>query len=200
MMQRLATGIILVVQGLLLAYELVAHYDTRGRQIALAITNLAAIAIFLAVQRWLRRRYGITIHWVVLMVIAASVWLDALGNFRHFYGGYWWWDRLTHAVGGLAVTVGVFFVCVALWRVGRLSLSWRALNLYAFCLAQILGAIYEVSEWVGDTLFGTHRVQGPYDTPRDLAFNMAGGLLVLLLGAWWRSRQRVLDPVAHARG
>ncbi len=190
MMQRLVTAAILVVQAFLLGYELIARYDTNGRQIALAVTNAAAVAIFFLVQRTLRRRFGITIHWVALLVIAASVWLDAVGNFQHLYARIWWWDRLTHAVGGFAVTVGLYVTCVALWVAGRLRLSWRVLNLYALSVAQLLGMLYEVSEWIGDELFATHRVQGPFDTPRDLGFNLAGGLLVLIAGAWWRFRRR----------
>lgn len=199
MIQRIAITIILTAQLVLFAYELVAHYDTTGRQIALAITNVASVALYLLVQRFLRRRYGITVHWMVLLIIAASVWLDAIGNFQHFYARLWWWDRLTHAVGGLAVTVGLYVVTVALWQAGRIRVSWRVLNLYAFSLAQVLGALYEVSEWIGDELFATARVQGPFDAPRDLFFNMLGGAIVVVLGSWWHARHRAVHgPGEHA--
>jgi hypothetical protein len=194
MMQKIIIGSIYLVQAGLLVYELIAQYDSRGRQNALAITNLATVAIFVVVQRYVRRRYGITVHWIALVVLSASVWLDAIGNFQHFYARYWWWDRLTHAVGGLAATVGVYVVAVALWQAGRLAVSWRVLNLYAFCLAQTLGALYEVSEWIGDELFLTRRVQGLFDAPRDLFFNMLGGAAVLLIGTWWRMRHRAVHP------
>lgn len=190
MIQRIATFFILAVQTLLAGYEIFATYDTHGKQNALALTNVGAVAIFLIVQRVLRRRYGITIHWVVLLVIAGSIWLDAMGNFLHYYGRFWWWDRLTHAVGGLALTVGFYVVCYSLWRSGRLKVSWFVLNLYAFSLSQLVGMVYEVSEWVGDALFKTGRIGGLYDTPRDLFFNIVGGLVVLAVGALWHSRQR----------
>ncbi len=192
MIQRLATIVIVIAQLILLAYELVAHYDTTGRQVALAITNVASVTLYLLSQRFLRRRYGVSIHWITLLIIAVSVWLDAIGNFQHFYARYWWWDRLTHIIGGLAVTVGLYVVSVALWQAGRLRVSWRVLNLYAFSVAQVLGALYEVSEWIGDDLFSTARVQGPFDAPRDLFFNMLGGVIVVLIGTWWHGRHRAV--------
>lgn len=199
MIQRVITTVIMAAQVILLAIELVTKYDTNGRQLALALTNVVTVGLYLAVGRIAHRRYGITLHWVVLVIIAASVWLDALGNFQHWYAQYWWWDRLTHAIGGLAVTVGFYMVTVALWYARRLAMSWRVLNLYTFCLAQTLGALYEVSEWIGDELFDTHRVQGLFDAPRDIFFNMLGGILVLLVGSWWRMRRRVVNPSQDAR-
>lgn len=196
MIQRLMVASLLVLQGLLAAYELVARYDTGVRQVALTVTNLSTVLIFLLVYRYLRRSYGITLPWIVFLIVCASVWLDALGNFQHFYGTYWWWDRLTHTTGGLAVTAGIMAVCTSLWTAGRFRVSWRSVNLYAFSLAQTLGAIYEISEWLGDVMFGTRRVGGPFDSPRDLFFNMLGGALVFLAAAWWRARHRAIqdDP------
>lgn len=190
MMQRIATIVLLTAQAILVWYELIADYDTVGRQVALTVTNLSSVALWLVISRFLRRRYGIVLHWVVLFIICAGIWLDALGNFQHFYGSLWWWDRLTHAVGGLAVTAAVAIVTFSLWNAGRLKISWRVANLYAFSLAQTLGAIYEVSEWVGDVLFATHRVGDHFDSPRDLFFNMLGGLIVIAVAAWWRLRHR----------
>lgn len=193
MTQRVMIFVLYLSQAVLLGYELIAKFDTHGRQIALAITNVIAVGLFMLIQHFLRKRYGIVIHWVVLLIVVASLWLDAMGNFLHYYGTYWWWDRLTHAVGGLAVTTGFYVVTIALWRAGRMKVSWRVVNLYAFCLGQTLGALYEVTEWLGDWWFATHRVGGPFDSPRDIFFNMAGGALALLIGAWWRVRHRAVQ-------
>lgn len=197
MIGRLVIGFVILAQAVLLGYELVAHYDSTGRQVALAVTNVVSLGAVVLVNRFLQRRYGITVHWIVYAIIATSVWLDAVGNFQHAYARFWWWDRLTHAIGGLAATAGTVWVCVALWRAGRFAVSWRIVLLYAFVLAQSAGAAYEISEWVGDELFGTHRVQGPFDAPRDLAMNFLGGLAVLMAASFWHGRQRGLG---HGRG
>ncbi|MFH0828638.1 MAG: hypothetical protein V1907_00435 [Candidatus Kerfeldbacteria bacterium] len=199
MIQRIAVFMLYCAQLGLFIFELVAKYDTHGRQVALAITNVVSVALFIVVQYIVRRRYGIVIHWIVLLIISASVWLDAMGNFLHFYGSIWWWDRLTHAVGGLAVTTGFFVVTISLWRAGRMRVSWFVVNLYAFCLAQTLGALYEVSEWIGDTLFVTHRIGNGFDTPRDLFFNMLGGLIALAVAYLWRMRYRAVNTHAETR-
>lgn len=197
MTQKTMVVLLLCAQVLLFGYELTAHYDTNGRQLALALTNAGAIGLYLVVQQVLRKRYGIVVHWTVLLIVAVAVWLDAIGNFAQYYAGFWWWDRLTHATGGLAVTAGFYAVTVALWKAGRMKVSWVVVNLYAFAISQTLGALYEVTEWIGDELFATHRVQGPFDSPRDMFFNMAGGLLVLAIGVVWRIRHRAVNPSQH---
>ncbi len=193
MIQRIVTIFFIIAQFCLFAYELTAQFDTRGRQVALAITNAVSVGLFFAVQHVVRRRYGIVINWVVLLIVSASVWLDAIGNFLHYYGRYWWWDHLTHAVGGLAITTGITVVCIALWRVGRMKVSWFVVNLYSFSVAQTVAALYEVSEWIGDIMFKTQRVGGPFDTPRDLFFNMLGGLLVVGAAYLWHIRYRAVN-------
>jgi uncharacterized membrane protein YjdF len=189
MMQRLMVTILAVLQIGLGVYELAGHYDDIGRQVALTLTNAFTTGMYFLVAHWLRRKYGTVLHWVVLLILSAAVWLDALGNFQHYYVTIWWWDRLTHAVGGLAVTAGLYITIIGLWRAKRLGVSWRVANVYAFALAQTLGAMYEVSEWLGDIWFGTHRVGERFDSPRDIFFNIVGGLVVVALGWWWRIRQ-----------
>ncbi|MBI4089810.1 MAG: hypothetical protein HY421_00240, partial [Candidatus Kerfeldbacteria bacterium] len=59
MMHRLITVSVYLIQFGLLWYELLAQYDTRGRQNALAVTNVAVVLIYYLVQRYVRLRYGI---------------------------------------------------------------------------------------------------------------------------------------------
>lgn len=179
-MRRALPILTLASLAALLVVELGTTYDTAQRQTALAVTNVASLVLFLAVRRALRRR-GLDLPWSVLVFIAAGVWLDALGNFQHLYARFWWWDRFTHVVGLLPVTWGVLVVLGQLETGGRIRLHKAGRALFAVGMANLLGALYEISEWLGDVWFGTERVRGTFDTAHDLANNLLGSLLAVLV-------------------
>lgn len=171
---------IVSAQALLLGLEVLMQYDTAVRQIALAFTNVATTIGLLLVDRRLRRT-GSSLSPVTALTVIAAVWLDALGNFQHLYGGFWWWDRVTHAAGGLAVSALFMDVALARRRALSLNISSSMALWFGFLLGQFVAAMYEVSEWLGDWWFATERVRGPYDSPRDLFFNALGGIVIFLI-------------------
>lgn len=179
-MKRQTLLLFLVSQSVLLGVELLTHYDTTQRQIALSVTNIATAAAVFLFDRSLRKK-GSRLSVVTLLFVASSVWLDALGNFQHMYAGFWWWDRVTHTVGGMALSAIFIDIFLSLRRSGRLQASWGFAAWMGVLLGQLVGSVYEISEWLGDYWFHTERVRGPYDTPHDLFQNLLGGLLVLLL-------------------
>lgn len=180
--------LIYLPQAILLAIELGTSYDTWPRQIALALTNVAGVIAVVYFDRWLRRR-GSRLSWVTILLTFGSIWLDALGNFQHLYGGFWWWDRITHTLGGMAISGGFIDFFQSWRRTGQLNVTWAQAAVGGFLVGQLLGSLYEISEWLGDAWFGTDRVVYRYDTPHDLFFNLLGGVLVLLLARLTRSRQ-----------
>jgi hypothetical protein len=177
---RPAVIIFVVVQLVLLGVEVLTDYDTTGRQTALAVTNVASIIGVLWLDRHLRKQ-GSHLSALTLLIVAGGIWLDALGNFQHFYGRWWWYDRLTHGVGGMAVTAFFTDVFLARQRIGQLQVTRGAALWLGFLLGQFVGSMYEVSEWIGDELFATHRVQGLFDAPRDLLNNAVGGVVATVL-------------------
>ncbi len=172
-------GLIALQVGLL-KLELFTSYDTPQRQIALAVTNLIAVGLVLGFNRWLSKRSA-QLSWITILLAFGAVWLDALGNFQHLYAGFWWWDRISHTVGGMAVAGGFIDFYQAWRKTGKLKVAWGQATWLGFLTGQFIGAMYEVTEWLGDMWFGTHRVVFIYDTPHDLFFNLLGGGLVVLL-------------------
>lgn len=185
---RRITVAIVVAQAVLLGIELFTKYDTFGRQNALAITNIVSTVALIWLGRWVARR-GQRLSFLTVAVVLGSVWLDAIGNFQHYYGRFWWWDHLTHGIGGLAVTA----ICIELalvWRQSRLAaVSWWSAAGAGFLAGQFFGAVYEISEYLGDFWFKTHRVGPGFDTSRDLTFNLVGGIAALLF-FWLIGRNR----------
>jgi hypothetical protein len=187
MKQRKIILLILVAQCVLLGIELLTSYDMMVRQLALALTNIATTGALLLVDRWLRKK-GLQLSSVTLVLVASAIWLDALGNFQHMYAGFWWWDRVTHTVGGMALSAGFIDFFLAQHRSKILVASETVAIWLGFFSGQLLGAVYEISEWLGDFWFHTERVRGQYDTSHDLFQNLIGGLVVLLL--FWTLRKR----------
>lgn len=173
-------SLIFIPQIVLLGIEALTSYDTAVRQGALIITNVAATAGLWWLNRRLQQR-GTQISIVTILVVLGAVWIDALGNFQHLYAQYWWYDRLTHAVGGLAVSALFMDLALARRLITKSSVSTTLVLWFGFLLGQFVAAMYEVSEWLGDWWFATERVRGPYDSPRDLFFNALGGLVILLI-------------------
>lgn len=178
---------LLIAQGTLLVIELATNYDTPVRQYALSLTNIASVIGVLWFDRWLGRRGG-QLSVATMLIVAGAVWLDALGNFQHLYAGFWWWDRLTHTVGGMAVSALFINLFMTQQQRGRWTTDrWPAIW-YGFLLGQFVAAFYEITEWLGDMWFDTHRVVYTYDTPHDLFFNLLGGVGVIMILARQKKR------------
>lgn len=171
--------VILLQTGLALI-EWFSGYDTAPRRAALVLTNVASTGIILWVMAYAERRHQ-SVTTVALVLVLAGVWADAIGNFTHQYGHNWWYDRLTHGFGGLAATA----LAIEIYRLQALSHRWTLgaglITWVGFCLGQMAGAVYEVSEYLGDLVAKTQRVGAGFDTSRDLTFNLVGGVIAALV-------------------
>lgn len=178
-MRRTITFLILIQTGLL-AVEWFSAYDTVPRRLALMLTNIAATwLIILAIRAADRRHQSIATIAIILGLLA--IWADAVGNFTHQYGNNWWYDHLTHAFGVTGATAMAIEWYRLLVKANTIRLSPGQVAWIGFAIGQALGAIYEVSEYLGDQVFATHRVGEGFDTSRDLVYNLLGGLLAVIV-------------------
>lgn len=186
-MSRWIRRISLASLAVLLLIELFASYDTAVRQVALAVSNIAAAAALLLISRGLNKR-GIELPAAVTLLVALAVWFDAAGNFAHWYGRFTWWDQLSHTIGTAAIAPALIAITLALQRQGKINLPAWLHWIFAVSVATALAALYEVSELVGDELFNTHRITDLYDTADDLRFNIAAAALAALIALKIMSR------------
>lgn len=184
------TGLAIFSLLILLIVEWVAKYDTLRRQIALSLTDLFVIVVFYIVYRKLKNRYQVILPGYIAWAAAFGVWLDAAGNFAHFYTKYTRYDDITHFVGSLSIALPLFYTFYKLRQGGFIKLNRFHIGLYAISLTMLLVSIYEISEWIGDILFKTYRVTGPFDTPSDLFYNLLGALAVAVVG-WWVTHNKI---------
>lgn len=173
----------------LFVLELALRYDTWIRQIALAITDVAAIILLVVFRRQLAGR-GARLPWLVVWSATLGVWFDAAGNFAHLYANVEWWDKLAHAVGAAAVALAILTLLQVLQERGRMQMGRLLLGIFAVSIATTLSVLYEISEYIGDTVYPTNRVTGLFDTSDDLLWNFLAAVLVVWLGVWSHRGQK----------
>lgn len=137
--------------------------------------GVAIIAIPLA----LRYVCGIDLQPTHLAWITVGLALHPVGAMYEFYLNYWWYDHLAHAGAATLVAAVPYVLIRADFR--RLDREFRTTPLVAAAVLLWViagGAAWEVFELVEPNLL----VFGFEDTAKDLAFNLLGGVAVLLAG------------------
>lgn len=154
-----------------------AAFLTKMCYLSLAF-NTAFVIVFLTVlYLYVRSRFSIQIPIALLGLVFAALQVDALGNRFQMYGrqfGPMQYDEFAHMM------VQVLVSPIIVWLVDRVlhQAGYRLpLKLTAFFAATIvysLSAIYEIIELWDEVYFGGHRIWGPYDTARDLQWDLCG--------------------------
>lgn len=146
----------------------------QGKWIILFVGTLAFIAtLFPAI---LARNYDLYLptefEFFLTVFIYAAIFL---GEVKSFYAIFWWWDIALHALSGLALGSVGFLILYTLHREGRLSASPLTISFFTFCFALALGALWEMFEFVMDSLFGLNmQKSGLRDTMWDLIVDAGG--------------------------
>ena len=163
----------------------ILRFNLEYTWLGLIITSVVSLAILEIIAVHYRRRKGHRMHWLVWLIVAASLSLDAAGDFFHLYGRYSWWDQFVHLFVSAVACFTLFIVISAFWidkfkfslllRTGRLKLSL----LLAATSVMSLSALYEIEEYAEDFIFHTNRLGPGADTANDLLFNFIGVLLVV---------------------
>ena len=112
-----------------------------------------------------------TIILSALLAIGVLYLLHVLGII-YFYWTYWWYDVITHFLGGMVVGLGL---CWALFSLK----NFRTKILIVFISTLLIGIGWEVFEYYYDI----SKSQENYtrDTLNDLTLDVAGALLVVAL-------------------
>ncbi|MBI2415521.1 MAG: hypothetical protein HYV33_02540 [Candidatus Kerfeldbacteria bacterium] len=137
---------------------------------------LVCLAVWLAFE--LTSRY-LTAWWMVLPGVIA-LYLDAGGDYWHWYATVPYYDAALHAFGSGAVACW-------LWGVLRTH-GWLVLTSVIS-----LGTVYEIEEYLEDVITGSHRLGDGPDTANDLLMNLLGVSLAIAV----IHRRAIIDHVLH---
>ncbi|MEX0916905.1 MAG: hypothetical protein WDZ90_00030 [Candidatus Paceibacterota bacterium] len=109
-----------------------------------------------------------------------------LGEVRGFYTKFLWWDIVLHVGSGIALGFLGFLLLFSLYQSGRLDMKPSLIAFFSFCFALALGALWEIFEFMMDSLFGFNMQKGGLvDTMWDLIVDALGAFVVALSGYFY---------------
>ena len=154
-----------------------AGFLTKMCYLSLAFNTLFVIAFLALFYYYVRTRLKIQIPVLLLGLVFLALQVDALGNYFRMYGqqfGPLQYDEFSHmAVQVLVSPIIVWLVRQLLSQYGyRLPLKLTAL--FAGTVVFSLSAAYEIIELWDEIYFGGRRIWGPYDTAKDLQWDLCG--------------------------
>lgn len=158
----------------------------------LSLAGLSVIAFIITVVPYvIRGKDGmrICLPWGVNLLIAVSLFLHVAGYAGQYYEMYFpYYDKFAHIVSSTTIAILGFVLVLLVDRINDLGLRrWMiAALILSFTLA--LGAFWEIVEFAGDQLLGTHLQYGLTDTMLDLIFDLLGAILVTVLGSLYLRR------------
>ncbi len=114
-----------------------------------------------------------------------------LGEVRGYYTRFWWWDIALHTFSGLLLGMIGFLLVHLLNETEEVEMHMKPgfVALFAFLFAVGIGAVWEIFEYVMDTLFGLDMQKtmwndpsGLTDTMWDLIVDVFGAAVISILG------------------
>ncbi len=171
---------ILVLWAALLLAGLVALGLARW---SLAFVSFATLALSL-LPPLLAARWSLTLPLPFLIFTTAFFFASIfLGEAFDFYERLWWWDLALHGSAAVGFGLTGFLFVFMLFEGDRFAAPPSAIAFIAFCVAMMVGAMWEVFEFTMDTTFGLNmQKSGLNDTMADLVVNAVGGLIASLTG------------------
>jgi hypothetical protein len=150
----------------------------------------AALKVFLLLPPTVCARL-LRVHPAFDLLFAMALGIEALVSTVGGYGAIGWWDTLAHVVLPL-LSGPVLFQGLLRLGVGRLtdtaSRGQVLSALLTFSAVLVLGALWELLEWVADSTLGTSYSSGYRDTITDLGADAVGGAGAAALVVWLRRR------------
>lgn len=180
-----------VMQGLILITTLYSIYlglysVTFTGLVALGLTTLPYLV---------HRKVHIVVPWEITFLIAFALFLHIAGySFEWYLNFYPYYDKVAHLVSSITIALLGFLSVLVLMKISR-CLQFEPWQIFLFIVifTVALGAIWEIWEFTLDTLFPAYLIkplqQGLADTMIDMIFDLAGGLLVAVLGTLYLKRK-----------
>lgn len=182
------TALLIVLPGFLL---ILAVLSMSGYSFAnfgesyVFLTEVISI-IIVAVCPFLRLKGIIRMPYWFIAIVTSDVYIHSVMLFLGFYQNLDWWDHFTHFYSSLVVTMVVFMGLAILEKyILKISLMPKVVFLsLVFLIGFGFGNIWEVFEWLIDTVFGEAFMQySVYDTLGDVAMDAAGAFVMTVIGA-----------------
>ncbi|MBI5492820.1 MAG: hypothetical protein HY893_07810 [Deltaproteobacteria bacterium] len=181
-------------------------YDLYTGQYLFTVATVTAVGLSL-VPSIVQRNYSITLPFELDLLITLSLFLHIfMGEGLDFYQKIVIWDKILHVYGGSVVALLAFITVYTLHYTRKLRLSIPLIGLFTVIFALAVGGLWEIGEFTVDTLFNKHTQDGLNDTMWDMIDDLAGGVIVAILGMVYvkatrpETRKRLTKPLGEVFG
>lgn len=180
----------MALQLILLVEALFALWDQRWLTFAVTSSIIAVTFLPVIIERRFRVYIPPQFQLMAIAFVFASLFL---GEVRDYYERFWWWDILLHTTSGFLLGILGFLLVYVLNESERVDMHLKPgfVAFFAFMFALGVGALWEIFEFMMDTLFGMNMQKpmlgdpsGLTDTMIDLIVDAIGALVISIMG--WR--------------
>lgn len=169
--------------GGLAIVELLGAFDVIALQPVYTDVGLLLITVIVWLIVELTRTLLLPKQVIILAVV--NTYLDALGDYLHWYDTVPYYDMYLHLLGTGAATAFLWF-----WlRTWKPNVTTKIIFFLAVTGAISGGVLYEIEEYLEDVLTGSHRLGDGPDTASDLLMNTLGAVIIGIVLYWRRHRR-----------
>lgn len=169
----------------------VLHVPLSFTWLGLMFTVLFVWVAVELISRWLGHRTGSGLSAGIYVVAFAGISMDALGDVMLWYITFDWYDQIAHALaGGVGAGLVSFNVLWRFHQAGHVQLSPSLSAFFAWTIANLTGAFYEIEEYLEDVITGGNRLGDGPDTANDLMLNLIGSAVALFIASFILRRRR----------
>jgi len=164
--------------------------------VSLIFTALIAWAILEVVSFYIRKYYSITLPGFFWVVFFIAVPFDAAGDFLNLYNKYKYYDNALHVLVGMLVAGPFIAWLIHAFNARSDYFIQPVLSVYLIVAGvTFLGFLYEVGEYLADTLLKTESIPTRLDSVEDMISNFLGALVVGVLFAIHQSKRKEFTPL-----
>ena len=168
--------------GSLAIVELLSAFDVIALQPVFTDIGLLMITVIVWLILELTRKLVLPTTTIILGVV--NTYLDALGDYLHWYDTVPYYDMYLHLLGTGAVTAFLWFVL----RTWKPTITTIVISLLATTGSICAGVLYEIEEYLEDVITGSHRLGDGPDTASDLLMNTLGAVIIGVVLHWHHHR------------
>lgn len=186
--ETLHSSLSLALKAILLIEAAVAAWEKQWLTVAIIIAIIAITLFPLIMAKSFHVYIPPEFELFAIAFVFASLFL---GEVRGYYTRFWWWDIVLHTSSGLLLGIIGFLLVYVLNETQRIGLHMKIgfVAFFAFLFAIGIGALWEIVEFVLDSVFAMNMQKemlgdpsGLTDTMWDLIVDTLGALLISVLG------------------
>lgn len=139
--------------------------------------------LFSLIPTLLKKFYNIRtphiLHAGVVIFMFATIFL---GEVENFYERFWWWDLIFHTLAGIIFGLIGYIMLILTYRTQNVRLAPLFTSLFAISFSLGVSVIWEILEFVIDSILNTNMQPSASDTMWDLIVGLVGALISTLGG------------------